>query len=123
MPRRYVTQAEFGRLVGLTRSGVNYHVRTGHLTCDREDRRLNLHRADRELAEYFSAPRQFKDEMQHDLLKWRTERIREQTELLHLRRLRFEKKLIPLAEHQRKIREILAEPSSQIAAGFGKKEE
>ena len=89
MPMRYVTQAEFGRLVGLTRSGVNYHIRTGHLTCDREDRRLDLHWADRELAEHFSAPRQFKDEMQHDLLKWRTERIREQTELLHLRRLRF----------------------------------
>ena len=106
MPRRYVTQAEFGRLVGLTRSGVNYHVRTGHLTCDRADRRLDLHRADRELAEHFQAPRKFKDEMEHHLLLWRTERIRQQTEMLILRRRRLEGKLIPLADHQRELREV-----------------
>ena len=51
-------------------------------------------------------PRRFRDDMEHDLLLWRTEKIRQQAEMLVLRRMQLEGKLIPLTEHQRELREV-----------------
>ena len=70
------------------------------------DGRLNLHACDRRVAEYWNRPRQFRDDMEHDLLLWRTEKIRQQAEMLVLRRRCLEGKLIPLTEHQRELREV-----------------
>ena len=44
--------------------------------------------------------------MEHDLLRWRTEKIRQQAEMLVLRRRCLEGKLIPLTDHQRELREV-----------------
>ena len=44
--------------------------------------------------------------MEHDLLHWRIENIRQRTVLLNLRRMQLEGKLIPLTEHQRELREV-----------------
>ena len=70
------------------------------------DGRLNLHACDRRVAEYWNRPRQFRDDMEHDLLRWRTEKIRQQAEMLVLRRRCLEGKLIPLTDHQRELREV-----------------
>ena len=70
------------------------------------DDRLNLHACDRRVAEYWNRPRQFRDDMEHDLLLWRTEKIRQQAEMLVLRRRCLEGKLIPLTDHQRELREV-----------------
>ena len=70
------------------------------------DGRLNLHACDRRVAEYWNRPRQFRDDMEHDLLLWRTEKIRQQAEMLVLRRMQLEGKLILLTDHQRELREV-----------------
>ena len=70
------------------------------------DGRLNLHACDRRVAEYWNRPRRFRDGMEHDLLRWRTEKICQQAEMLVLRRRCLEGKLIPLTEHQRELREV-----------------
>ena len=70
------------------------------------DGRLNLHACDRRVAEYWNRPRRFRDDMEHDLLLWRTEKIRQQAEMLVLRRRCLEGKLIPLTDHQRELREV-----------------
>ena len=70
------------------------------------DGRLNLHACDRRVAEYWNRPRQFRDDMEHDLLRWRTEKLRQQAEMLVLRRRCLEGKLIPLTDHQRELREV-----------------
>ena len=70
------------------------------------DGRLNLHACDRRVAEYWNRPRRFRDDMEHDLLRWRTEKIRQQAEMLVLRRRCLEGKLIPLTDHQRELREV-----------------
>ena len=44
--------------------------------------------------------------MEHDLLRWRTEKIRQQAEMLVLHRMQLEGKLIPLTDHQRELREV-----------------
>ena len=70
------------------------------------DGRLDLHACDRRVAEYWNRPRRFRDDMEHDLLRWRTEKIRQQAEMLVLRRRCLEGKLIPLTDHQRELREV-----------------
>ena len=70
------------------------------------DGRLDLHACDRRVAEYWNRPRRFRDDMEHDLLRWRTERTRQQAEMLVLRRRSLEGKLIPLTDHQRELREV-----------------
>ena len=70
------------------------------------DGRLNLHACDRRVAEYWNRPWRFRDDMEHDLLLWRTEKIRQQAEMLVLRRMQLEGKLIPLTDHQRELREV-----------------
>ena len=70
------------------------------------DGRLNLHACDRRVAEYWNRPRRFRDDMEHDLLLWRTEKIRQQAEMLVLRRRCLEGTLLPLTDHQRELREV-----------------
>ena len=117
--RKTCTKAEFSRYMGVSKSCVSKWLKMGIIAA-LPDGRLNLHACDRRVAEYWNRPRRFRDDMEHDLLRWRIENIRQRTVLLNLRRMQLEGKLIPLTDHQRKIREILAELSSQIDTGFGK---
>ena len=103
--RKTCTKAAFSRYMGVSKSCVSKWLNMGIITA-LPDGRLNLHACDRRVAEYWNRPRQFRDDMEHDLLLWRTEKIRQQAEMLVLRRRCLEGKLIPLADHQRELREV-----------------
>ena len=103
--RKTCTKAEFSRYMGVSKSCVSKWLKMGIIAA-LPDGRLDLHACDRRVAEYWNRPRQFRDDMEHDLLLWRTEKIRQQAEMLVLRRRCLEGKLIPLTDHQRELREV-----------------
>ena len=103
--RKTCTKAEFSRYMGVSKSCVSKWLKMGIIAA-LPDGRLDLHACDRRVAEYWNRPRRFRDDMEHDLLRWRTEKIRQQAEMLVLRRRCLEGKLIPLTEHQRELREV-----------------
>ena len=103
--RKTCTKAEFSRYMGVSKSCVSKWPNMGIITA-LTDGRLNLHACDRRVAEYWNRPRRFRDDMEHDLLRWRIENIRQRTVLLNLRRMQLEGKLIPLPAHQRELREV-----------------
>ena len=103
--RKTCTKAAFSRYMGVSKSCVSKWLKMGIIAA-LPDGRLDLHACDRRVAEYWNRPRRFRDDMEHDLLLWRTEKIRQQTEMLVLRRRCLEGKLIPLTDHQRELREV-----------------
>ena len=103
--RKTCTKAKFSRYMAVSKSCVSKWLKMGIIAA-LPDGRLDLHACDRRVAEYWNRPRQFRDDMEHDLLLWRTEKIRQQAEMLVLRRMQLEGKLIPLTEHQRELREV-----------------
>ena len=103
--RKTCTKAEFSRYMGVSKSCVSKWLKMGIIAA-LPDGRLDLHACDRRVAEYWNRPRRFRDDMEHDLLLWRTEKIRQQAEMLVLRRRCLEGKLIPLTDHQRELREV-----------------
>ena len=103
--RKTCTKAEFSRYMGVSKSCVSKWLKMGIIAA-LPDGRLNLHACDRRVAEYWNRPRRFRDDMEHDLLRWRTEKIRQQAEMLVLRRRCLEGKLVPLTDHQRELREV-----------------
>jgi hypothetical protein len=103
--RKTYTKAAFSRYMGVSKSCVSKWLKMGIITA-LPDGRLDLHACDRRVAEYWNRPRRFRDDMEHDLLRWRTEKIRQQAEMLVLRRRCLEGKLIPLTDHQRELREV-----------------
>ena len=102
--RKTCTKAAFSRYMGVSKSCVSKWLKMGIITA-LPDGRLDLHACDRRVAEYWNRPRRFRDDMEHDLLRWRTEKIRQQAEMLVLRRRCLGGKLIPLTDHQRELRE------------------
>ena len=103
--RKTCTKAKYSRYMGVSKSCVSKWLKMGIITA-LPDGRLDLHACDRRVAEYWNRPRRFRDDMEHDLLLWRTEKIRQQAEMLVLRRRCLEGKLIPLTDHQRELREV-----------------
>ena len=72
--RRIVSQAQFARYIGKHHSTVCNYIRHRILTR-RQDRKLDLHQADRELSEYFDRPRRFRDGLDAELMEWRVRNI------------------------------------------------
>ena len=104
VPRKLATQAEFSRFAGVHRSTVTRWVQQG-IISRRDDGLLDLHQADRQLSEHYRRPRMFRDSYDHDFHYWRCQKLRFQTENLRVKIGRMKGDLIPLADHQCKLRE------------------
>ena len=105
MPRKLVSQSQFARYAGVHRSTVTRWVQQEIL--NRQDGGLlDLHQADRQLSEHYRRPRMFRDSYDHDFHYWRCQKLRFQTENLRVKIGRMKGDLIPLADHQRKLREV-----------------